>query len=254
VGPSGLIAGLVADAEQAEKDQLPPDRLTTLLAEYRAGDAATAAAAAKRLSHVLRYVAYRFFHEIRWSHRRAAEEVLGTLFSELGTVIKRLHSNQVTAAELEGHVCGYLEHSTTHYMVECSQRIPAKASTNSERKKRGLEPWQGLSRVSDSANGQSNYGDDEGDEHVSHSKLEDPPPCDVVTPSGDAYRSPYFHDEREPDLLSDLQAVTNNESEEEFVWLLGQGHTLGEVADLLGISRRQADKIKKRLIARLSRQ
>jgi hypothetical protein len=89
---------------------------------------------------------------------------------------------------------------------------------------------------------------------MSPSKIDHPPRCDTVTPSGREYHSSYNdYDDREPDLLSDLHYVANNPAEETFVELLGQGHPLCDVADLMGISRRQADKIRQRLIARLSR-
>jgi hypothetical protein len=219
--------------------------LDALLADHRIGNPEAAA----RLTRATRYIAYNFFRALPETRRRHAEDVLGTLFTALGTVVQRLRGNQITSVELEGHIAGYLEHSATHYAAECSTKIKPKASTNCERLKRGLEPHRGLSRVPDR---ERQFTDSEGTVHMSPSKLEDPPRCDTVTPSGQEYHSPY-NDGDEPDLLNDLHDVANNPAEETFVELLGQGHPLCDVADLMGISRRQADKIRHRLIARLSR-
>ena len=161
--------------------------------------------------------------------------MLGILFAEFGQLIERLRYNQVAPGKVEGYIRGDLQHAVTHYMSECSQRIAPNHSTNSERRKRGREPYQGLFRVASGSRWQDDS--DNGDETVTTSKLEDPLP----------------YDDAESDLYGDLWAVTLNSVEEEFVGLLCGGHGLKEVAEILGVSLRQARKIKDRLKARLLR-
>ena len=246
VGPSALTGGLLADAEQAERDRLPPAELAPLLAGYRRGDQE----AGKRLQQALRYIPYAFFMDVRPTAKLAAEDVLGTLFSEFGILIGRLRNNQVAAEDVEGYIRSDLAHSITHFMGECSQRIRPKGSTNSERKRRGKEPYRGLSRVA-AADRPSNH-DSEGDESVTTSRLEDPRRPEVIPPNGKPRRTSLCDDD-EPHYASELWAVARSPIEEEFVELIARGHDLNTIADILDIGRRRVREIRRRLHDRLRR-
>jgi hypothetical protein len=244
-GPSDITAGLLADIEQAERDRLPPEQLAALLTRHRAGDDE----ARRRLQQGLRYIAYRFYQDVRPTVRLAAEDVAGTLFEEFGDCIRRLRENVVTAENVEGYIRGDLMHAVTHYMSECSQRINPKASTNSERKRRGVKPYRGLARQP--VGEWRDEVDGAGNETVTADRLNDPPRHGtIMTPAGVPYRSTLYEDDDEPRYFDLLWQVTTSPLEEEFVEYLCRGLDLQEIAGVIGISQRRAIKIKKRLEAR----
>jgi hypothetical protein len=233
---------LDVDAKQAELDRLPVDQIDGLLADLRSGDEATSAAAEKHLLHAMRYVAYRGFSRIEQWFR--AERVVGTMFIDMGTAIERLRRNEISAVQLEGHLCGYLEHSAAHYRAECSRGIPPPASTNSERNKRGVAPHVGLTRTT--LRGQQ---DEDGDKVIR--KLGDEIPVDVVSPDGGVHQ-PCGYAERYR-LADELWEVTDNAIEVEFVTLLTSGNSLKQVSQIMGVTLGRAKQIRNRLTRRVRR-
>jgi hypothetical protein len=236
VGPSGLTAGLLDDLEHARKDQLSVDQLKPLLVEYRAtGDGATA------IQNGLRYLAYDALSKFNPNARVAWEDLLGPLFLDLSTFVERLWKNDFTAAEIPSKLAKELKFSVTHYMRECSGNILPKKSTNSMRKKRNAEPYSALQR---DALGPITKKTDSGDAMTQQRTLDN-----IDAKNG--REQPLNHNERTHRIKDDLWAAAENESEEDFVDFLRKGHSLKEVYDLMGLSRRQGEKILNRLRRRL---
>jgi hypothetical protein len=245
-GPSAPPAGLFEDIERAEHDKLDDEALADLLAAHRAGDPT----AGKRLTEGLRYVPYGFYQRSRWSPRRSAEDVLGTLFTEYGTAIGCLSQNDTSAEGVVGYLCGYLEHATTHFMAEIDSSICPPPSTNADRIAAGKEPYVALRRRPE---GRSMYtdatsGDDVGD---GTTPLDEPPAAPPAGQDGKPYHDPYSC---EPTLWERLDRAAETDEEREFVDLLLQGETRKTIARRMGMSRRKLDALRERLVRRAAKE
>jgi len=216
VGPSGLTGGLLADVEQAQADKLGVADLTQLLAAYRSGDPD----AGQRLLRGLRHVPYTFFLSARPTARIAAEDVLGTLFVDFGDCVRRLRANAIPAEDVERYIRADLKHAVTHYAAECSPHVRAKASTNSERAKRGVDP---------------------------HPDLQKEP---AMIGQQDRLQIPESDDAGIP-LADQLREVAKTPIEDEIVEYLQAGKDRAEIADLLGTTVYRVRDIVARLKTRI---
>ncbi len=243
IGPSAPPAGLAQDIEQAEHDKLSTEALANLLTGHRGGDPG----AAKRLTQALRHLAYDFYGRVPWSPRRSAEDVLGTLFVELGTAIERLGRNDVTAEDVPGFVVGHLQHSIDHYGAEVAEAIFPPGATNASRIASGKEPYVALRRRPE---GRPNHaGPTAGDDVGGDSLLDAPPPAPAASQDGTPYRNPYSDD---PSALDRLEYAAETAEEREYVEGLRQGDTQGKIARRLG--RQRVNAIRKRLARRVSKE
>lgn len=241
-GPEGfgLASGLLSDAEQAKADKPTLADLTRLLAAYRAGGDKT------ELLHRLRYIPYGFFERFNANCRIAAEDVLGALYFEFAECIRRLRTGKkgrcVPAEEVEGYICGYLCHVAKHYAAQISPHIRAERSTNHARKQRGEERYADLNRVPDAAQPPHLENDEDGDDSYVDSRLD---------AAIDAYDDHY--DDETWELLSDLDAVVEDEIEKQIIWYLEERKSRAEIADLLGMTAYRVRQIIARIKTRLRR-
>lgn len=140
-GPTRPIAGLDLEVQEAAADALTPARAAQLLASLREGDGAADALLTAGFRHLV-YVAARNDRYGVGDLLAYRTEWFGVLFVALVTAIRRLRSNLKPDAETE--IRKELARAIRGYGREVSRNLLPRSSTNSMRKKRGLDPHPAL--------------------------------------------------------------------------------------------------------------
>jgi hypothetical protein len=143
-GPSAPVAGLSAAIKEASG--APPIDLADLLQRHRECKGADKAVA-EALLNSLSYLAYAKYEAAVRKGRKDTDDLLGVLFEDLGTCIKRLASNDVPPEQIVAYIKAELHHSKEHLVMENILSLAPPPSTRVSREKKGQEPYPTPRRV-----------------------------------------------------------------------------------------------------------
>lgn len=206
--------------------------LDLLLKELRTGDPSVA----KALRSHYTYLVLERADDIAFRYRRVFDEYTGQLFLGLATAIDRLAKNDVESADVESFILSELERSRRRYGREISRNLLPKASTNTMRRRKGLEPYEPIMRVDQPqdppAVGNDDSQDDapvdflealRGDHHLAKGM------------DGEYYRPSSLVRDREHLEYDVVDALVKNEQERKILAMLLDTYSQAEIASELGV-------------------